>query len=104
MAAVSACVGFGVWLQGARPALQGSFESRRDWSLLYVELPFMLLGVPALTLLVWALASAVFRRRAGRGVRMVVPGGAAAVALFGLAWVCLAWLDIRVDAFIQGDA
>ncbi|MFF3563653.1 hypothetical protein ACFYXS_26740 [Streptomyces sp. NPDC002574] len=104
VAAVGACAGLGVWLQGARPGLQGSFEDRRDWSLLYVELPSMLLGVPAITLAVWAVASGLLRRRAGTRARTAVAGGAVAVVLAGLTWVCRAWLDIRVDAFLEGDA
>ncbi|MEV8568119.1 hypothetical protein AB0436_21500 [Streptomyces sp. NPDC051322] len=104
VAAVGMCVGFGVWLRGARPALRGSFEGQRDWSLLYAELPFMLLGVPAITLAAWAVTGRVLRRRAGRSARNAVSGGVAAVTLTALAWACLAWLDIRVDAFFQGDA
>ena len=64
----------------------------------------MLLGVPAVTLAVWALASGVLRRWAGTGARTAVSGWVAAATLIGLAWVCLAWLNIRVDAFLQGDA
>lgn len=103
VAAVAAGVGFVVWLQGARPALRGSFEGERDWSLLYVELPLMLLGVPAMTLAAWALTGRVLGRRAGGAARTAASGGVAAVALAALAWICLAWLDIRVDAFVQGD-
>ncbi|MDX3071112.1 hypothetical protein ACIP98_13605 [Streptomyces sp. NPDC088354] len=103
VAAVSACVGLGVWLQGARPGLQGGFEDRRDWSLLYVELPSMLLGVPAITLAVCAVASGVLRRRAAARARTALAGGAAAVVLAGLTWACRVWLDLRVDDFLQGD-
>jgi hypothetical protein len=104
VAAVGASVGFGVWQQGARPALRGSFEGQRDWSLLYVELPFMLLGTPVIALVAWALTSRMLRRRAGRSARTAAAGGVAAVTLAALAWVWLAWLDMRVDAFLQGDA
>ncbi|MEV6795032.1 hypothetical protein AB0M87_24270 [Streptomyces sp. NPDC051320] len=104
VAAIGMGVGFGVWLRGARPALQGSFEGRRDWSLLYVELPFMLFGVPVITLAAWAVTSGLLRRRAGRSARTAASGGVAAVTMAALAWAGLAWLDIRVDVFLQGDA
>lgn len=64
----------------------------------------MLLGVPAVTLAVWAAARGVLGRGAGTSARAALPGGAAAVTLVALTWVCLAWLNIRVDAFLQGDA
>ncbi|MFJ4850814.1 MULTISPECIES: hypothetical protein [unclassified Streptomyces] len=69
-----------------------------------MELPFMLVGLPAVTLAVWAVASGVLRRRAGTRARTAVSGGAAAAALAVLIWGCLAWLDVRVDAFLEGDA
>ncbi|MEU6340961.1 hypothetical protein ABZ883_08415 [Streptomyces sp. NPDC046977] len=72
-----------------------------------MELPLMLVGVPAVTLAVWAVVSGVLRRRAGARARTAVSGGAAAAALAVLTvltWGCLAWLDVRVDAFLQGDA
>lgn len=104
LAAVGMCVGFAVWLHGARPGLRGSFEGQRDWSLLYVELPVMLLAVPGITVTACAVTSGVLRRRVGRSTRVAAAGGVAGVTLVLLAWVCLAWLDIRVDAFLQGDA
>ncbi|MFJ2776270.1 hypothetical protein [Kitasatospora sp. NPDC087315] len=86
VAAAGAVTGFGVWLYGARPGLRGGFEGERDLSLLSVELPAMVLGVPAVALAVWALASAALRGRA------VTPVLLAAVALAALAYGCLAWL------------
>ncbi|MET9297123.1 hypothetical protein [Streptomyces sp. NPDC003077] len=101
VAAVGASVGLGVWLRGALPGIRGGFEGERDLSLLYVELPLMLVGVPALTLASWALTGVALRRRVGRGARAAVSGGAAVVALAALAWACLAWLDVKVDAVLQ---
>jgi hypothetical protein len=97
VAVVAATAGFGVWLYGARPGLRGAFEGQRDWSLLYADLPSMLVGVPALTLAFWALTRTALRERVGRGTRGLVSGAVAVVVLTLLAWACLVWLDARVD-------
>ncbi|MEV5595289.1 hypothetical protein [Streptomyces sp. NPDC052496] len=99
MAFVGACVGFGGWLYGARGGLGGGFEGEREWSLLYVELPVMLLGVPALTLAGWACARGGCRggggERAGRWVRKVVPAVVAVVGLVVLGLACVVWWAVR---------
>lgn len=104
VAVVGAGVGFGTWLRGSRPGLRGGFEGQRDWSLLYVELPLMLFGVPVVALTAWALTRAVLRRRVRRGVLTAASGRAAVITLAALAWMCHAWLDVRADDFLQGDA
>jgi hypothetical protein len=97
IAALAAATAFGVWLHGARPGLYGAFEGERDWSLLYADLPCMLIGLPALTLVVWTLTRGVLRRRLGRGARGLASGTVAVVVLLALAWACLAWLGARVN-------
>jgi hypothetical protein len=97
IAAVAAATGFGVWLEGARPGLRGAFEGERDWSLLYLDLPCMLIAIPAITLAVWALTRAALRGRVGRGALGLISGTVVAVVLLVLAWACLAWLGTRVD-------
>jgi hypothetical protein len=97
VAVVAAGIGFGVWLYGARPGLRGGFEGQRNGSLLYVELPCMLVGVPAITLAAWALTRVALGGRTGRGTQGVVLGTVVAVVLAALAWLCLAWLAARVD-------
>ncbi|MFF3273513.1 hypothetical protein ACFYWU_21700 [Streptomyces chrestomyceticus] len=88
-------MGFGVWLPGARAGLGGGFEGERDWSLLYVELPVMVLGVPALTLASWALVRAAMGGRGGRWARVAVSAGTAVAALVVLGLACLAWWAAR---------
>ncbi|WP_050514506.1 hypothetical protein [Streptomyces rimosus] len=95
LALLGVCVGFGVWLHGARPGLGGGFEGEREWSLLYVELPLMALGVPALTLAAWSSTRAAVRDRGGRGFRTLLTLGVAVAVLAGLAWACLAWWSAR---------
>ncbi|MFK8843867.1 hypothetical protein [Streptomyces sp. Ac-502] len=95
LAFLGACVGFGVWLSGARAGLGGGFEGEREWSLLYAELPVMVLGVPALTLASWASVRAVMGGRGGRRVRSAVSAGTAVVALVVLGLACLAWWALR---------
>ncbi|WP_369200027.1 hypothetical protein [Streptomyces sp. PU-14G] len=101
VAVLTAAVGFGVWIRGAEPGLRGSFEGERDWSLLYVELPIMLFGVPAVTLAAWGLTGYLVRRRAGRVTRAVAPLAAASVTVTALAWASLVWLDARVAPFVH---
>ncbi|GAB2804798.1 hypothetical protein [Streptomyces daliensis] len=104
VAVTAAVAGLGVWRYGAGPGLRGGFEGERDWSLLYVELPVMLLGVPAVTLAIWRLTSSLLSRRAaGRGVRAVVSAAAVCVTVAALAWASLAWLDARVASFTQPE-
>ncbi|MEU4205218.1 hypothetical protein AB0B79_39930 [Streptomyces sp. NPDC039022] len=95
LAFLGACVGCGVWLSGARAGLGGGFEGEREWSLLYVELPVMMLGVPALTLASWASVRAVMGGRGGRRVRVAVSVGTAVAALVVLGLACLAWWAAR---------
>lgn len=101
IAVLATATAFGVWLHGARPGLYGAFEGQRDWSLLYADLPCMLIGLPAVTLAVWTLTRGVLRRRPGRrfghGARGLASGAVAVVVLLVLAWACLAWLGARVD-------
>lgn len=101
MAAVSAVAGFGVWLNGSRPGLRGSFEDQRDLSLLYMELPLMLLAFPALTLAAWCLAGAAMPHRAGRGTRAAVSLCAGSATVLVLAWAGHMWLDTRVAPFVH---
>ncbi|MFH8752132.1 hypothetical protein ACH4GK_34790 [Streptomyces rimosus] len=95
LALIGAYVGFGVWLHGARPGLGGGFEGEREWSLLYVELPLMALGVPALTLAAWGVTRAAVRDRGGRGFQTLLTMGVAVAALTVLGWACLAWWSAR---------
>ena len=97
IAALAAATAFGVWLHGARPGLYGAFEGQRDWSLLYADLPCMLIGLPAITLAVWTLTRGALRRRLGPGAQGLASGTGAVVVLLVLAWACLAWLGARVD-------
>ncbi|MFG2224322.1 hypothetical protein [Streptomyces sp. NPDC048644] len=96
VAALAAGTGFQAWLHGARPGLRGAFEGERDLSLLYVELPCMLLGLPALTLLSWTAARSAVGARPGRGVRGAVSGAVVLLTLGALTWACRAWLAHRV--------
>jgi hypothetical protein len=101
IAALATATAFGVWLHGARPGLYGAFEGERDWSLLYADLPCMLIGLPAVTLAVWTLTRGALGRlscrRFGHGARGLASGAVAVVVLLALAWACLAWLGARVD-------
>ncbi|GAA2604684.1 hypothetical protein [Streptomyces axinellae] len=101
VAIAAAAAGFAVWRHGAGPGLSGGFEGERDWSLLYGELPVMLLGVPAVTLAVWRLTGSALSRRTGRVTRTVIPLAAASAAVAMLAWASLAWLDTRVAPFVH---
>ncbi|WP_070009497.1 hypothetical protein [Streptomyces abyssalis] len=94
--AVAAAVGFGVWLEGAAPGLRGSFEGRRDLSLLYIELPGMVAGFPLITLLTWSLTRAVLRGRGGPGARRTVKAAVVVLTLLLLSWACAVWLDHRI--------
>lgn len=99
VAVVAAVVGLAVWKQGAEPGLRGSFEGERDWSLLYVELPLMLCGIPAVALATWRLTSHLLSHRAGTATRTLVPTAAVSVTVAALAWASLTWLDARVTPF-----
>lgn len=102
MAVVGASVGFGVWLRGARPGIRGAFEGERDWSLLYADLPVMVLGVPAVALAVLAAACATLRGRVGRSTQAVVAGTVLVLTLAALAWAGTIWLDARVAPWVEG--
>ncbi|MFF5974191.1 hypothetical protein ACFY7C_21975 [Streptomyces sp. NPDC012769] len=80
-----------VWGIGATPALTGGFEGEgRDFSLVWAELPVMLLGTPALALGVWAL----LRRRSPALLALAV-----VVTLLSAGCVCAVWLEIRVPEY-----
>ncbi|MGY0058589.1 hypothetical protein ACWY4P_18890 [Streptomyces sp. LZ34] len=100
VAVVGGAVGFGTWLRGSRPGIRGSFEGERDFSLLYVELPLMMFGVPLLTYAVWALARTTLRHRMGRTAWTAASGVVVAATLAGLAWGCSEWLAVRVQDFV----
>jgi phosphotransferase system glucose/maltose/N-acetylglucosamine-specific IIC component len=81
-----------VWSHGAKPMLLGGFEGEgQDLSVLWVELPIMLFGVPAAAGAVWALTATALRHRT-RPTRTLLPVAATLLALGVLAWACLAWL------------
>lgn len=98
IATLSAATGFGVWLNGAAPGITLGVEEPMDLSLLYIELPCMVLGFPLLTLLTWSLTRAVLRGRGGRAMRRTVKGAVVVLTLLLLSWACGAWLDHRIDA------
>ena len=103
VAAVGACVGFGVWLYGSRPGLRGGFEGERDWRLLYLEMPLMVFGVPALAFAAWTLTRVALRGWDSRSARKAASGAVVVVVLSALAWACQSWLDVRVEHFLDGD-
>ncbi|MEV6593617.1 hypothetical protein [Streptomyces acidicola] len=61
-AAVGAGVGLAVWSVGVDGRLR-RFEQSPDWSVLYAELPLMVLGGTAAALGLWALIHRVLIRR-----------------------------------------
>ncbi|MFJ7998130.1 hypothetical protein ACIQ7D_13435 [Streptomyces sp. NPDC096310] len=89
-------VGAAVWTAGAGPGVRGGLEGERDLSLVYVELPLLLFGMPALALAVWALVSGVLRAREGAAALVMV----AVLAL--AAWAGMEWLDVRTAPFTRG--
>ncbi|MEV8284719.1 MULTISPECIES: hypothetical protein [Streptomyces] len=90
--------GLAVWGVGAAPGLRGAFEGERDWSLLYLDGPVMIFGIPAVALGVWALVGGVLRARDG------VAAVAVLLALAAVAWGCGEWLEMRTDRFTRGDS
>ncbi|MEU5688707.1 hypothetical protein DEJ48_26585 [Streptomyces venezuelae] len=100
IAAVAAAVGFTVWLRGAGPGLSGGFEGERDLSLLYVELPLLVFGLPATAVVAWALTNSSLRHRTGRPARTAAATAASAITVTALAWAGLIWLDNRVAPFM----
>ncbi|MFD8934881.1 hypothetical protein ACFV0R_06420 [Streptomyces sp. NPDC059578] len=103
IAVVAGAVGFAVWLHGAAPGVSGAFEGERDLSLVYGELPLMLFGVPALTLAAWSLVGTALRHRAGHlpgAATLAASLTAALLALSLVSWVCLLWLESRVEPFV----
>lgn len=101
VAVLAAAAGFAAWRHGAGPGVRGGFEGERDWSLLYVELPLMLFGFPAVTLGAWQLTGSLLGGRTGRAARFVLPGVAALTTVALLAWAGLAWLEFRVAPFVH---
>ncbi|HWM36389.1 MAG TPA: hypothetical protein VNS49_04605 [Streptomyces sp.] len=95
---VAAATGFWVWFDGARPGVIGAFEGRRDWSLIYIELPCMFFGFPLITLLAWAWMRAVLRARTGRAMRNAVSGVVVVLMLVVAGVASHAWLTHRVDS------
>jgi len=95
---VAAATGFWVWFDGARPGVIGAFEGRRDWSLIYIELPCMFFGFPLITLLAWAWMRAVLRARTGRAMRNAVSGMVVVLMLVVAGVASHAWLTHRVDS------
>lgn len=89
VALVAVATAFGLWLHTARPGLSGAFEGERDWALLYVDLPCLLIGIPAVTVTVWALTRRALSPRMARGPRALLPATTAAVALLLLTWLYL---------------
>ncbi|MEU7022721.1 hypothetical protein ABZ990_18960 [Streptomyces sp. NPDC046203] len=76
--------GFLVWGMGAGPALAGGFEGEgRNFSVLWVQLPVLLVVTPALTLAVWAL----LRRR-----RPALLALALAATLLAAGWLGSEWM------------
>jgi hypothetical protein len=65
LAAVGAGAGLAVWAVGVRERLW-RFEQAPDWSVLYAELPLMVLGGTAVALGLWALGRRVRSRRSAR--------------------------------------
>ncbi|MEU9110806.1 hypothetical protein AB0D04_03125 [Streptomyces sp. NPDC048483] len=98
---IAAGVALWVWVHGAGPGVIGGFEGEQDLSLLYGELPLMLLGIPAVTLAAWGLTDRALRRTAGAYTRTAVSSAVAVVTLAVLAWACLAWLESRVAPFVH---
>ncbi|WP_162794020.1 hypothetical protein [Streptomyces paludis] len=72
------------------------FEGERDWSLVYVELPLLVVGMPALAMGVWALGVGGFKVREGVAAGVVV--GVVALA----AWGGVEWLAVRTEPFTRG--
>ncbi|MDK1472406.1 hypothetical protein QNO07_03020 [Streptomyces sp. 549] len=94
LALAGAGTGLVTWLHGARPGLRGGFEGEgRNLSLLYVELPAMVLGVPAVALAVWALTRALLGDRLTPAARASTSAVAGLTALTLLGWACITWLD-----------
>ncbi|MDQ0941014.1 hypothetical protein [Streptomyces sp. V1I1] len=89
------CTGYFVWESGAGPGARGGFEGERYWSLLYVEGPLMVFGVPALALAAWALVGGMLRARdsVAAVVVVLVPAGAG--------WGCLEWPEVRTEPFTK---
>lgn len=80
------------------PGWRGDFEGQRDWSLIYIELPCMLIGFPLITLLTWSRARAALRDRAGRAMRNVVSGVIVVLTLVLLASASHMWLTHRIES------
>ncbi|KAF4408235.1 hypothetical protein [Streptomyces lycii] len=94
MSLLAAFAGLGAWLSGSGAHLRGGFEGEgRDLSVLYIELPLMVLGIPAAALAASLLAGAALGGRAGRRGRAAASGLAALVVAAVLTWVCAGWLD-----------
>ncbi|MFE3739466.1 hypothetical protein ACFXP3_27550 [Streptomyces sp. NPDC059096] len=90
-------LGAAVWTAGAGPGVRGALEGERDLSLVYVELPLLLFGMPALALAVWALVTGVLRVREGTAALLLV------VVLALAAWAGMEWLDVRTARFTSQE-
>ncbi|MGW2015891.1 hypothetical protein [Streptomyces sp. NPDC001927] len=88
LAVLGAAVGLVVWVPRAAFSLDGGFESHaRDLTVLFVDLPLILLGGALLPVVTWALAA-----------RRVPPWAAAVAALAALAlgvWGLTEWWTPR---------
>ncbi|MFF4227664.1 hypothetical protein [Streptomyces sp. NPDC001820] len=89
------CTGLFVWQSGARPGLRGGFEGERDWSLLFVEGPLMVFGIPALALAAWALVGGALRAPDWVAAVVVV------LVLAGVGWGSMEWLEVRTEPFTK---
>ncbi|PJE97812.1 hypothetical protein CUT44_11105 [Streptomyces carminius] len=94
LAGLGAGTGLVAWTIGAERHLMGGFEGEgRDPSVLYVELPLLVLGVPAAAVAVLLLTHRVLDGRVERaGVRSALSAGAALAVAAALVWGGLAWL------------
>ncbi|MFE4591733.1 hypothetical protein [Streptomyces laurentii] len=80
------------WGSGAGPALAGGFEGEgRDLSVLWVQLPVLLFGTPALALVVWALL---------RGRRPALLALGLAVTLIAAGWLGSEWMATAGPAVV----
>ncbi|MEE1938397.1 hypothetical protein V1L54_03040 [Streptomyces sp. TRM 70361] len=91
---LGAGTGLVAWTIGAERHLKGGFEGEgRDLSVLYVELPLLVLGVPAAAVAALLLMHGVLDGRVERAaVRRALSAGTALAVAAALVWGGLAWL------------